>query len=400
MAQKSDSTTMTGDPILAPWPFHDDDELDAVTRVLRSGRVNYWTGDEGCKFEAEYAAYCRVAYGLAVANGTAALELALFGLGIAPGDEVVVPARTFIATAAAVATRGARPVVADVDPLSQNLTAETVSKALSPRTKAIIPVHLAGWPVDMVPLMALARERRLKVVEDCAQAHGAQADGRPVGGVGHVGCFSFCQDKIISTGGEGGMVVTDDETVFQRMWSHRDHGKDFRPSQANDSTPGFRWLVTSFGTNWRLTEPQSAIGRLQLKKLPRWTAMRRANAAALDEALLPLGAVSILVPPNHLSHAYYKYCGLLDLAALKSDWSHDRVCAELNAKGVPARVGACPDVSREAAFGDDAGAQPAHPVAESLADRTFMLPVHPTLSASNMTFIAETVRAVILAATR
>ena len=400
MAQTSNSAATASDPTLAPWPFYDDDEVDAAARVLRSGRVNYWTGDEGRKFEAEYAAHCDIAHGLAVANGTAALELALYGLGIGPGDEVVVPARTFIATAAAVAMRGARPVVADVDPVSQNLTVDTAAAALSPRTKAIIPVHLAGWPVDMTPLMVLARRHGLMVVEDCAQAHGAKIDGKPVGGTGHVGCFSFCQDKIISTGGEGGMVVTDDEAVYQRMWSHRDHGKDYVRSHAPGSELGFKRQVSSFGTNWRLTESQSAIGRLQLQKLPRWTAMRHTNVALLDKAFSALATVTTPAPPAHLSHAYYKYCGLIDPGALKTGWSRDRICGELDAKGVPARVGACPDISWEAAFTGDYDTQPAHPNADNLAGQTFTLPVHPTLSAGNMAFIAEMVRDIIGEATR
>ncbi len=397
MTQRSKTV---GDPALAPWPFYDDDEVDIAARVLRSGRVNYWTGEEGRKFEAEYAAHCGVSHGLVVANGTAALELALYGLGIGAGDEVVVPARTFIATAAAVALCGARPIVADIDPLSQNMTAETVAKVLTSRTKAIIPVHLAGWPADMPSLMTLAGQHNLTVVEDCAQAHGAMIDGKPVGSFGHIGCFSFCQDKIISTGGEGGMVVTNDTAAYQRMWSRRDHGKDFEGSHTPDSATGFKWLAASFGTNWRLTESQSAIGRLQLRKLPHWTAMRRANAAVLNEALASLGAVSIPTPPTPYSHAYYKYGGLINTDALKDDWSRDRICTELNRRGVPARVGACPDISRESAFKGEHGAQPAHPNADSIADRTFILPVHPTLSASNITFIAETTRDVIISATR
>ncbi|MGZ5787664.1 MAG: DegT/DnrJ/EryC1/StrS family aminotransferase, partial [Ramlibacter sp.] len=252
---------------LAPWPFYDEDEIAAVTRVFRSGKVNYWTGDEGRLFEAAYAKSCNVRHGLAVANGTLALELALYGLGIGPGDDVLVPARTFVATASAAVARGARPVVCDVDAASQNMTAETAQAALTPRTKAIIVVHLAGWPADMEMLMAFARQYGLKVIEDCAQAHGAKDNDAPVGGIGDIGCFSFCQDKIITTGGEGGMVVTNDTAAFKRMWTYRDHGKDFARTQMNDPTPGFKWLVDSFGTNWRLTEPQSAVGRIQLGKL-------------------------------------------------------------------------------------------------------------------------------------
>ncbi len=391
---------MSSDTVLAPWPFYAEDEVAAVTKVLQSGRVNYWTGTEGRAFEAEYATHCGVAYALAVANGTVALELALHGIGIAPGDEVIVPARTFVATASSVARWGARPVVADVDALSQNLTAETVAAVLSPRTKAVIPVHLGGWPVDMAPLMALAQERSLKIVEDCAQAHGATDRRRTVGGIGHVGCFSFCQDKIISTGGEGGMVVTNDEAAFHRMWSYRDHGKDFARAAAPDSSPGFKWLVDSFGTNWRLTEPQSALGRAQLKKLPQWLERRRANAAILEQALAGLDAVTLARPPVDAAHAYYRYHFVVNPAALKPGWSRDRIREALQAAGVPARVGACPDISREAAFANAGLTQPPHPVAARSADASVVLPVHPTLTAGNMAFLATTTRAMILAATR
>lgn len=386
------------DPKLAPWPFHDADEIAAVTGVLASGQVNYWTGERGRAFEAAYAAHCGVRYGLAVANGTLALELALYGLGIGRGDDVVVPARTFIATAAAVAQRGARPVVADIEPLSQNISAETLAAALTPRTKAVIPVHLAGWPVDMGPLLALANEKGIAVVEDAAQAHGATVNGKPVGGLGRIGCFSFCQDKIISTGGEGGMVVTDDETLYRRMWSHRDHGKNFDAGQETNSAAGFRWVADSFGTNWRLTEAQAAIGLAQLAKLPAWLARRRANAQILDDALAGLNSVTVPQAPAHLAHAYYKYYFFVTPAALKAGWSRDRVVDELIKRGVPARVGACPDISKEKAFADS-GPQPLHPGADSIAERTVLLPVHPTLTPGNMKFMAETLRGVISDAT-
>jgi len=393
MATPSSSTSQ-----LAPWPFYAEDEIAVAISVLRSGGVNYWTGSEGKLFEGEYAAHCGAAHGLAVANGTLALEIALEALGIGAGDEVIVPARTFIATAAAVARRGAKPVVADIDPASQNLTVDTVTAALSARTKAVIPVHLAGWPVEMTPLMTLAAKHGFKVVEDCAQAHGARDHGKPVGGIGHIGCFSFCQDKIISTGGEGGMIVTSDTALYQRMWSLRDHGKDFTRTNAGGVAPGFRWLVDSFGTNARLTELQSAIGRAQLRKLPEWTTRRSANAARITQSLGGLNAVTIPQPPPHAVHAHYKYYAFIAPGALKSGWSRDRICADLNQEGIPAMAGACPDISRERAFND--AAQPAHPQAEAIADTTLMLPVHPTLTAANIDFIAERTHAAIAAATR
>jgi dTDP-4-amino-4,6-dideoxygalactose transaminase len=394
------------DPNLAPWPFHDADEIKAVSDVLASGRVNYWTGDRGRAFEAAYAEHCGVRFALGVANGTNALELALYGLAIGPGDEVVVPARTFIATAAAVALRGARPVVADVDPVSQNMTAETVAAAITARTKAVIPVHLAGWPVEMGPLLALAQSKDIAVIEDAAQAHGARVNGKPVGGLGRIGCFSFCQDKIISTGGEGGMVVTDDEALYRRMWSYRDHGKNFAVThdpnirgQTGGGNAAFKWVADTFGTNWRLTEAQAAIGLAQLAKLPAWTARRRANAEMLDAALVGLNGAAVQRVPEHLTHAYYKYYFFVDEAMLKPEWSRDRICNELIARGVPARVGACPDIAREKAF-TNAGPQPAHPGAASIENRTLLLPVHPTLTPGNMRFMADTLRAVVGEATR
>ena len=386
---------------LAPWPWHDDDEVAAVTKVLRSGQVNYWTGGEGRAFEAEYAKACHVKHGLAVANGTLALELALYGLDLGPGDDVLVPARTFVATASAVVQRGARPIVCDVDPISGNLTAEACALALTPRTKAIIVVHLAGWPADMEMIMAFASQYGLHVIEDCAQAHGAADHGRPVGGIGHIGCFSFCQDKIITTGGEGGMVVTNDSNLYRKMWSYRDHGKDFTRAQTPDPTPGFKWLVDSFGTNWRLTEAQSAIGRIQLRKLDGWVAKRRANAATIAAAVTGISGVSVGAPAQGCAHAYYRQTLFVRPEALKTDWSRDRICTELDARGIPARVGACPDISLEQAFVKKGlTAQPAHPHAQDTAGRSIVLPVHPTLTDEDIGFIADSTAEILRAAVR
>ena len=268
----------------APWPYFARDEIEAARKVLESGKVNYWTGAEGRQFEKEFAEFVGCDYAVAVANGTVALELALYALGIGPGDEVVVPSRTFIASASCAVMRGAKPVVADIDPVSQNITAETIARVLSPRTKAIVAVHLAGWPCDMDPIKKLARDRGLYVIEDCAQAHGATYKGKKVGSLGDVAAFSFCQDKIMTTGGEGGMLTTSNREIWERAWSYKDHGKSYAEVYKKDHPPGFRWLHESFGTNWRLTEMQAAIGRVQLNKLPQWVEKRRINAAVLKRA--------------------------------------------------------------------------------------------------------------------
>jgi dTDP-4-amino-4,6-dideoxygalactose transaminase len=295
----------------------------------------------------------------------------------------------------------ARPVVADIDRRSQGLTADTVAAVLTPAVKAVIPVHLNGWPVDMTPLMDLAAARGLVVIEDCAQAHGAFHDGRAVGSFGRIGCFSFCQNKIISTGGEGGMIVTGDEGLHRRLWALREHGWDYGRSEAPDPGDGFRWLADVFGSNARITEVQAAIGLIQLGKLPAWVERRRANAVALAVQLSALPGVVVPTPDETVRPSFYKLAVLIDPAALKASWSRNRVLAELEARGVPARVGGCPDISRERAFaarGWTSGAPP--PNATWVGERSAVLPVHPTLTARDLDFMADAVRAVMTVALR
>jgi hypothetical protein len=384
-----------------PWPSFEEDEIRAATETLRSGRINYWNGDECRKFEAEFAERAGARYGVALMNGSVALELALHALGIGAGDEVVVPARTFIASASCAAVRGARPVFCDVDRVSQNLTAETVRAVLSPRTRAIIAVHLAGWPCDMEPILALARERGLRVIEDCAQAHGATHRGRPVGSFGDAAAFSFCTDKILTTGGEGGMLLTSDRAVWERAWSYKDHGKSWQAVHREGQPPGFRWLHESLGTNWRLTEFQAAIGRVQLSKLARWVEVRRRHAARLSARLGGLPAVRVTAPGSEAGHAYYKYYAFLRPERLRDGWDRDRVLAAIAAEGVPCFTGACPEVYLEKAF-EGSGSRPAErlPVARELGATSIMFPVHPTLSDDDVETIARAAEKVLRAASR
>ncbi len=384
----------------APWPYFAADELEAAAAVLRSGRVNYWTGEEGRAFEREFAQFAGVRYAVALANGTVALELALHCLGIGAGDDVVVPSRTFVASASCAVMRGARPVVADVARDSGCLTAETARRVLTPKTKAIIAVHLAGWPCDMDPLLALARERGLVVIEDCAQAHGATYKGKPVGSFGQVAAFSFCQDKIMTTAGEGGMLVTNDEAVWSQAWAYKDHGKSYDAVYQRQHAPGFRWLHESFGTNWRLTEMQSAIGRCQLKKLPGWVASRRRHAAMLNAAFAELPALRVTPPPDSAGHSYYKHYAYLRPEALRSGWSRDRVLAAINAEGVPCFEGGCSEIYREAAF--PAAWRPVEPlpVARELGATSLMFMVHPTLGDEELGATISAVRKVLAHVTR
>ncbi len=373
------------------WPDFDDEIIEAAAAVLRSGKVNYWTGEETHLFEQEFAKFVGARHAVAVANGTLALELALAALGIGPGDEVVVPSRTFIASASCVVACGAKPVIADIDRQSQNISAETIRSALTPKTKAVIAVHLAGWPCDMDPIMRLAEERGLVVVEDCAQAHGATYKGRPVGSIGHAAAFSFCQDKIMTTGGEGGMLTTNDKAVWRRAWSYKDHGKSWDAVYDNSSNNVFKWLHEGFGSNYRMTEMQAAIGRVMLRRLPAWLAERRRNAALLADGLAGIPGLRTVVPPSDFRHSYYKFYAFLDPRALREDWSRDRVVRALQAEGIPCGSGACGEIYREKAFAN-AGLAPRQrmPVARELGETSLMFLVHPTLSTSD---IQDTVRA-------
>jgi dTDP-4-amino-4,6-dideoxygalactose transaminase len=381
------------------WPHYDDDEVAAATAALRSGRVNYWTGTEGRCFEQEYAGAIGVPHAVALANGTVALELALAVLGIGPGDEVITSPRTFIASASCAVMRGAKPVFADVDRDSQNITASSIERVMTAGTRAVIVVHLAGWPCEMGPILELAKSRNIAVIEDCAQANGALYRGRAVGSFGIFGAFSFCQDKIISTGGEGGLLATSDESLWSRAWAFKDHGKSYQAAHRNDHPAGFRWLHESFGTNWRMTEIQAAIGRRQLAKLEDWSQRRRANAQRLCEGLREIDAVRVPVPNADIRHAYYKFYAFLDTSRLKSNWTRDRIAAEVTARGVPCYSGSCSEVYLERAF-DGSDSRPVRrlPVARELGETSLMFLVHPTLTHRHMDETCSVVRDVIDAA--
>ena len=365
----------------APWPHYSDEEISAVAEILRSGKVNYWTGDRGREFERAFAVWCGTKHAVAVANGTLALDLALEGLGVGPGDDVIVTPRTFIASVSCVVTAGARPVFADVDPDSQNLTAENIEAALTPETKAIIVVHLAGFPADMDPIMELAERRGLYVIEDCAQAHGALYKGRSVGSIGHAGAWSFCQDKIMSTGGEGGMVTTNDPDLWRRMWSYKDHGKSWEGVYERKHPPGPRLVHDRFGTNWRMLEMQAAIGLIQLERLPEWTRRRTEIAKRLEAVCRRHDLLRVTSVPEGDVHAYYRLYAFVNQDRLAPGWSRDRIISEIAQAGVPCMHGSASEVYLEAAF-DDTGWRPPQrlPVAKKLGETSLCFLVHPTIT--------------------
>ncbi|SDA92817.1 DegT/DnrJ/EryC1/StrS aminotransferase family protein [Sinorhizobium sp. NFACC03] len=362
------------------WPFYDEPQIERVVAVLRSGEVNAWTGRHVRDFEAAYEAFLGVRHAIALANGTVALELALFALGLGKGDEVIVTPRSFIASASCVVMAGATPIFADVDLASQNVTVETILTAITPRTKGIIAVHLAGWPCDMPAIMELARDKGLWVVEDCAQAHGAEIAGRPIGSFADMSAFSFCQDKIITTGGEGGLLATNDEELWQRAWSRKDHGKSRHACFDVEHPPGFRWLHESIGTNWRMTSIQATLGRYQLDKLFEWREHRARNAVALFETTSKFDALRTPMPPRDCQHAWYRFYTFVVSDRLGEGWTRDRIVEEINRAGLACFSGSCPEIYRERAF-SDLGLAPARalPNAQLLGESSIAFLVDPTI---------------------
>lgn len=383
------------------WPSFSERETEVVQRVLLSNKVNYWTGEEGRNFEREFSHFAGTQYAIAVSNGTTALDLALKGLGVGEGDEVIVTSRTFLASVSSIVIAGAVPVFVDVDRDTQNIEPQAVATAITTRTKAIIAVHLAGWPCEMDELMSLAAQHGLYVIEDCAQAHGATYKGKSVGSIGHVGCWSFCQDKIMTTGGEGGMITTSDQELYKRMWAYKDHGKSWDAIYEREHPPGFRWVHESFGTNWRLTEMQSAIGRVQLTLMSQWRQARQTNAQRIWRSASRCPGLRVPEIPAHIEHAAYKCYVFVEPDQLDTDWSRDRIVTEIVAQGVPCFSGSCSEVYLEKAF-DDTGWRPERrlPIARELGETSLMFLVHPTLTDAEINKSCRVLDAVMKAAAR
>lgn len=386
---------------LALWPHFDADQIDAASQVLASGKVNAWTGQETKAFEQEFATWCGTSHAIAMANGSLALSSAYLAVGLGAGDELITTPRTFIATASSAVLLGAKPVFADVDAESGAITAAKIAPVITPRTKAISVVHLGGWPADMPAILELARAHCIAVIEDCAQAHGACINGQSVGSFGDVAGWSFCQEKIISTGGEGGMVTTNRADLWDLMWAFKDHGKTHEAVFGREHPSGFRWLHERFGSNFRLTELHSAIGRIQLQRLPDWTAARTRNALLLAQALADCTAVRVPLPPEGITHAWYKFYAFVQPDALADGWSRDRILSEIAALGYPALSGSCSEIYLEKCF-QDAGLAPSQrlPVARVLGETSLMFLVHPTITPEQMAGYAEAVRSVVLRACR
>ncbi len=393
----------------SPWPCFSDEEAEIAKNIILSNKVNYWTGDECRKFEKEFASFSNVKYAIAVANGTVALDLAFRALGIKKGDEVIVTSRTFLASVSSIVNSGAKPIFVDICKNSQNITPKNIELAITKKTKAILCVHLAGWPCDMDEIKKIAKKNKIYIVEDCAQAHGAKYKGKSVGSFGDVGCWSFCQDKIMTTGGEGGMVTTNSKILWDKMWSYKDHGKSYKAIYDKKHLPGFKWVHESFGTNWRMTEIQGAIGRFQLKKIASWTKIRNkyqnmiwSSASMIPGIRVPQFRCNSCICNKSKScvHAAYKCYLFIERDVLKKGWDRERIISELSKLGVPCFSGSCSEVYLEKAFQkNNLRPKKRLNVAKELGDTSLMFLVHPTLKDSEINLTCKALAEVMHKAT-
>ena len=303
------------------WPVFAEETFSDVLEPLKSGKVNYWTGKKGMEFEKEWAKWNGAKFAISCTNGTAALHIAVSSLGIGPGDEVIVPSYSFIASSFAIVQAGAIPVFCDVTE-DHTIDPDLIEPLITERTRGIIVVHLYGVVADMGPILSIAKKHKLKVIEDCAQCFGGEYNGIKAGVIGDIGCFSFCQSKHFTTGGEGGMVVTNNEDLAWECRSFRDHGYDVKERMnmlaLEEKLP---YIHNRVGFNYRMTEIQSIIGLNELKRLDSWNLKRRFDYAKMyDAAFTNLkGVKKIPINTQERKNAYWWYPVILDTEIMDTD---------------------------------------------------------------------------------
>ena len=359
------------------WPLITQPMVNSVSEILQSGKLNQWNNNTVKEFEKKFAHKFGVNYAIAVFNGTVALELCVKTLGLKKGDEIIVTPRTFIASASCCAWYGITPIFVDVDLNSQNITLETIKSAITDRTKAVILVHLAGWPCDLEEICKFCRDKGIYIIEDCAQAHGAKYRDKNVGSWGNINAWSFCQDKIITTGGEGGMVTTNCPHLFKLAWSLKDHGKGYDTVYNKIHSKGFRWLHDNIGTNWRMMPIQATIGIHALDELDDWVNHRRNISEIYNEVLQGINGVRLTIPPTHIYHSYYKYYFFIEPSKFKV--SRDEIIDLINKEGIFCQVGSCSEVYLEKAL-ENYKPDKELPITKNLFETSILLKCDPCIS--------------------
>lgn len=362
------------------WPQINNDMINSVVNILESGKLNQWNNSAVNNFEKKFAKYFGCNYAIAVFNGTVALELCVKTLNLIEGDEVIVTPRTFLASASCCAWYGITPVFVDVDENSQNITLETIKKAITSNTKAVILVHLAGWPCDLEEICDYCRDNNIYIIEDCAQSHGAKYNGKYVGTFGDINAWSFCQDKIITTGGEGGIVTTNCPFLFKKAWSLKDHGKSYNTCFNKEHSPGFKWLHENIGTNWRMMPIQAVIGFHALDELDEWVNHRRKIANIYNNQLKDVNGIRLTIPnEKSIYHSYYKYYFFIQPDKFKI--SRDEILDLINKEGIFAQIGSCGEVYKEKAL-EKYAPEKDLPVAKKLFETAILLKCDPCISES------------------
>ena len=331
------------------WPKYDEKILKGINKIILSGKVNYLSGEWGQKFESAFSKYHNLKYSIAVSNGTIGLEIALSSLCLSEGDEVIVTPRSYYTSASCIIRNKLKPVFVDVDLNSQNICKKDLLTKISKNTKCIICVHLAGYPCDMKEIIKISKKNKIKIIEDCSQAHGAKIDSNKVGSFGDVSVWSFCNDKIMSTLGEGGMISTNNKKIYEIAWSLKDTGKNFKKFYKKNKNIGFQWLHDSIGTNARLTEIQSFSGLFQLKYLDTMLQQRKQNANYIINRLKKFTFLKFPILPKNYHHSYYRLNFLINNNSNIKKISRNIVLKDLKDK-IFIREGSCPEIYNEKYF--------------------------------------------------
>jgi dTDP-4-amino-4,6-dideoxygalactose transaminase len=367
------------------WPYVSKQEHKIVSDVLKSNKLNYWTGLQCKSFEKEFSSFFGKKYGVSVCNASVALDISLRSLNLPQGSEIIVTPRSYVSSASCVLNNNLKPIFADIDINSQNLSPKSIEKKINKKTKAIILVHLSGYPCEMDKIVKIAKKNKILIIEDCSQSHGAKYRNKFTGSFGDIAIWSFCNDKIMNTLGEGGMICVNNEKIYKKIWSLKDCGKNLDKIMNKASNKfDFKWVHDSQGTNLRMTEVQAAVGRYQLRQLNNSIKIRQRNASIIYRALKNSKIAIIPKIPTYISHSFYRCYVLLDKKKINNKWSKTKMIKYLNSSGIECNSGSCPEIYREGVFKKFNGRIKARNNARSINQSTISFKVHPTISLKNM----------------
>ena len=378
------------------WPSYPNILVNSISSLFKTGLVNYLIGNNGKSFEKEFSKKMGIKYSAAVSNGSIALEIALLSLGIKKNDEVIVTSRSYNSSASSILRVGAKPIFCDIDSNTFNICTKSLKSKITKKTKAILCVHLYGYPCEIFKIKKIIKNSQIKIIEDCSQAHGAKIKNKPVGCFGTIGIWSFCYDKIISTGGEGGMISTNSKTIYSKIWSLKEIGKDYNKFYKNRKSINFPYIHDHVGTNARMTEVQSLIGRYQLKNLDSYIRIRNRNALILSSYLNDIKKINIPVIPKNITHAFYRYTITIQSELKNPSNIRNNIIRKIISKKIFCNVGGCPEIYNEKPFNLDLNASKNIKVANIIGKTSISFLVDNTISIKNMNVIGKKIRIILI----